>query len=108
MLFDFNLDEPRGEFRSEMDELGEFLKNKANAYAVMAGYTDSVGSEEYNLGLSRRRAESVANYLMNNYNIDQSRIVMNWYGKANPIASNDTEEGRSMNRRVECAVGLSE
>jgi OOP family OmpA-OmpF porin len=108
MLFDFNLDEPRGEFQSEIDELGEFLKSKANAYAVMAGYTDSVGSEEYNLGLSRRRAESVANYLMNNHNIDRSRIVMNWYGKANPIASNDTEEGRSMNRRVECAVGLSE
>jgi len=108
MLFDFNLDEPRGEFQSEIDELGEFLKNTANAYAVMAGYTDSVGSEEYNLGLSRRRAESVANYLMNNHNIDRSRIVMNWYGKANPIASNDTEEGRSMNRRVECAVGLSE
>ena len=76
------------------------------SYAVLAGFTDSVGSEEYNLGLSRRRAESAAAYLMNNANVAEDRIVMQWFGKLNPIAGNDTAEGRSMNRRVEIAVGV--
>lgn len=108
ILFDFDKAEPRNEFQSELNELGKFVNNNPNAYVVLAGYTDSVGTEEYNYMLSRRRAVSVANYLKSNHNIDPSRIVMNWLGKANPIASNDTEEGRSQNRRVEIAVGLEE
>ena len=108
ILFDFDKAEPSNEFQSELNELGKFANNNPNAYVVLAGYTDSVGTEEYNYMLSRRRAVSVANYLKSNHNIDPSRIVMNWLGKANPIASNDTEEGRSQNRRVEIAVGLEE
>jgi OOP family OmpA-OmpF porin len=108
ILFDFGIAEPRAEFRSELDELGKFLQSKSNAYAVLAGYTDNVGTEEYNNMLSRRRAESVAGYLVSNYKVDPSRIVMNWFGKANPVAGNNTAEGRSMNRRVECAVALKE
>ena len=57
------------------------------------------------MGLSLRRAESVANYLMDNFNIGSDRIVVNYYGVANPAASNGTSEGRAMNRRVEIAVG---
>jgi OOP family OmpA-OmpF porin len=68
------------------------------------GYTDNIGSEEYNLGLSRRRAESVADYLLKNYNLDDSQISILWYGKAAPIFSNETEEGRRQNRRVESLV----
>jgi OOP family OmpA-OmpF porin len=108
ILFDFDRDQSRAEFNSELDELGEFLQSKSNAYTVLAGYTDSVGTEDYNMRLSRRRAENVAAYLMSNYTIDPSRIVVTWYGKANPVASNDTADGRSLNRRVECAVGLKE
>jgi OOP family OmpA-OmpF porin len=108
ILFDFDRDQSRAEFNSELDELGEFLQSKSNAYAVLAGYTDSVGTEDYNMRLSRRRAENVAAYLMSNHTIDPSRIVVTWYGKANPVASNDTANGRSLNRRVECAVGLKE
>jgi OOP family OmpA-OmpF porin len=108
ILFDFNMDKPREEFHSELNELGEFMQSKSNAYAVLEGYTDSVGDEEYNQRLSRRRAEGVADYLMSNFNIDASRIVVQWHGKINPVAGNDTAEGRSLNRRVECAVGLTE
>jgi OOP family OmpA-OmpF porin len=104
--FDFDVASHRSEFESELDELGKFMQNKPKSYVVMDGYTDSVGTEEYNLGLSKRRVESVANHLMSNYNIDSSRIVINWYGKTNPVAGNDTAEGRSMNRRVEIAVAL--
>ena len=72
---------------------------------LLEGYTDSTGPEEYNLGLSLRRAESVSNYLMDNYGITSDRIVGNYYGSANPVAGNDTAEGRAINRRVEVAVG---
>lgn len=108
ILFDFDKDQPRAEFQSELDELGAFMTSKPNAYVVLEGYTDSVGTEDYNSLLSRRRVEHVANYLTSNHNVEPSRIVLNWLGQANPVADNATSEGRSLNRRVECAVGLSE
>jgi OOP family OmpA-OmpF porin len=103
--FDFNESEIRASDRRELDEVAEFLRGQSQAYVVLNGYTDNVGSEEYNLALSRRRAESVANYLMNRHGVDRERIVLQWYGYANPVASNDTEAGRAKNRRVEMAVG---
>jgi OOP family OmpA-OmpF porin len=103
--FDFNRDNIRPEFQNELDEVGTFLQNNPGAYVMLVGYTDSIGSEEYNLDLSLRRANSAANYLTSNHNIDRGRIVVNYYGEANPIASNDTDEGRAQNRRVEVAVG---
>ena len=103
--FAFNRDDIRPEFQSELNEVGTFLNNNPDAYVMLVGYTDSIGSEEYNLDLSLRRANSAANYLTSNHNIDRDRIVVNYYGEANPIASNDTEEGRAQNRRVEVAVG---
>ena len=103
--FDFDRYDLRPEFRSELDEVGEFLQNNPDAYVKLVGYTCNIGSEEYNLGLSNRRANSAAEYLTSKHNIDRSRIVVNYYGEANPIASNDTEEDRAQNRRVEVAVG---
>lgn len=103
--FGFDKSDLGSEFQSELDEVGKFLQNHPEAYVMLVGYTDSTGSEEYNLGLSNRRADSAANYLTSNHNIARDRIVVNYYGEANPIASNDTEEGRSQNRRVEVAVG---
>jgi OOP family OmpA-OmpF porin len=105
VLFDFNESAIRPEFNDEIDALGEFLLKNPAAYVMLVGYADSIGSEEYNLGLSQRRAESVAAYLENNHSIARDRIVLNWYGEANPIAGNDTDEGRAQNRRVEMAVG---
>jgi OOP family OmpA-OmpF porin len=104
-LFEFNQSDIRPEFQSELDEVGMFLQNNPSAYVQLVGYTDSIGTEEYNLGLSQRRADSAANYLMNTHNISRERIVVTYYGEANPVASNDTEEGRAQNRRVEIAVG---
>jgi outer membrane protein OmpA-like peptidoglycan-associated protein len=105
ILFDFNRSDLTAQARAELDALGKFLQQKPNATAYMMGYTDAIGSQEYNLGLSQRRAESAAAYLMNTYNIGSTRIVTNWYGKLNPVADNDTEEGRALNRRVEITVG---
>jgi OOP family OmpA-OmpF porin len=106
IMFDFDSAMLKPEYHGELDKVGEFLQSNPDSYAVLAGYTDSVGSEEYNLGLSRRRAESVAAYLMNNANIEEDRIVLQWFGQTNPVAGNDTAEGRRMNRRVEAAVGF--
>jgi outer membrane protein OmpA-like peptidoglycan-associated protein len=64
------------------------------------GYTDSTGSDEYNLDLSRRRAQSVTSYLVAQ-GVDGRRFAVNCFGKSDPIASNATEQGRAQNRRVE-------
>jgi OOP family OmpA-OmpF porin len=64
-----------------------------------------MGSEEYNLGLSLKRTDIVADYLVSNHNISSDRIVRLWFGQLNPVADNSTEEGRRLNRRVELAVG---
>lgn len=105
VLFDFDKASVRTEFVDEVDSLGSFLMKNPSAYVLLEGYTDSTGPEEYNLGLSLRRAESIANYLMDNFNITDDRIVVNYYGEANPAADNSTSEGRMKNRRVEVAVG---
>ena len=76
-----------------------------DAYILLEGYSDGVGDMEYNLALSRRRAESIAFYLMNNFLVDSSRVVWNWYGLSDPVASNASSGGRAENRRVEIAVG---
>lgn len=103
--FDFDKASVRTSYVDEVDALGSFLQKNPAAYVLLECYTDSTGPEEYNLGLSLRRAESVSNYLMDNYMIAGDRIVVNYYGPANPAASNATSKGRAMNRRVEIAVG---
>jgi len=104
ILFDFNKSEIKAEFQDEMEALGKFLQDHGRAYVVLSGFTDNVGSQEYNLWLSRKRAESAAAYLVNRFGIDKSRIITQWYGKAHPLYSNDTEKGRYKNRRVEVIV----
>ena len=104
ILFDFDKVQIRPEFTDELNILGEFLKNNPSTYVVLTGFTDNAGSPEYNLGLARRRAESVEAYLMDKFNVSVGRIVTQWYGLADPAAGNDTSDGRRQNRRVESIV----
>ena len=106
ILFDFNSVAILPEYQADLDQIGEFMQNNPNSYVVLAGFADSVGDQEYNLGLSRRRAESAGAYLQENANIDADRIVADWFGKLNPVADNGTPEGRRLNRRVESAIGF--
>jgi OOP family OmpA-OmpF porin len=102
--FDFNSSAiPAGSYE-ELNKLGDFLREHPNAYVVLSGYTDITGSEEYNLRLARRRAESVQSYLAKYSGVSVGRIITQWYGKEDPIADNTTEEGRQKNRRVETVV----
>lgn len=104
ILFDFNSDELRPEYAEKKMMLVDFLQKTPDAYVVTAGFTDSVGEEEYNLALSQRRVESVKRALTD-AGIDGDRIVTLWYGELDPIADNATPEGRQQNRRVEMAIG---
>ena len=104
VLFDFNSAVLRSEYNAKLDELAGFLKNNPDTYAVAAGFTDSVGNEEYNLALSQQRAASVRSYLVN-AGVDEDQIVDLWFGELNPVGDNMTEEGRQLNRRVEVVVG---
>lgn len=87
----------------ELTEVVAFLAEYPESYIVLRGYTDSVGKDEYNMALSKRRAMAVADFLKE-MGIDGDRIVVQWNGSANPIATNDTDEGRALNRRVEMLV----
>jgi OOP family OmpA-OmpF porin len=102
----FDFDEPniRPDDHERLKKLGEFLKDHPKADVLLEGFTDATGAEDYNLHLSRRRAFRVAQYLMDNFEIPRERIVVQWYGKINPIGDNNTPEGRAQNRRVEVEV----
>lgn len=106
LLFDFDRSDILPPAKEKLKEIGTFLQRNPKTYIVIAGYACDVGDAEYNGRLSRRRAESVANHLKNEFKISQDRIVALWYGSLNPIAENVTEAGRRLNRRVETAVGL--
>ncbi len=83
-----------------LDQAVKTLKMKSNLKVEVAAHTDSTASEEYNLELSQRRAKSVYDYLVA-HGIDASRLTTKGYGESQPVADNDTEEGRARNRRVE-------
>jgi len=70
---------------------------------VIEGHTDSVGSEAYNLDLSQRRADAVRDFLLQN-GVKATQLTTHGYGKASPVASNNTAEGRQQNRRVELVI----
>jgi len=89
---------------SDALELGRFLADNPDAFITLSGFTDRIGSQEYNLALSMVRAASVGFYLEENFAISGNRIVLFGYGEAGPLADNTTEEGRSRNRRVESIV----
>ncbi len=100
VLFDFDKYVVKKEYRKNLDDLGIFLKKNPQTYAVLSGFTDNIGTEAYNIQLSKKRAESVRSYLQKTNKIDSKRLLPYWYGYANPVATNKTARGRQLNRRV--------
>lgn len=92
----------RSQSKAELDELAAGLK-AANLAGEIAGYTDNVGNAASNQALSQQRAEAVRNYLIAQ-GVDAAKITAKGYGMENPIASNNTQEGRQRNRRVQFHV----
>jgi OOP family OmpA-OmpF porin len=101
LLFEFDSADISAKGADRLKKLGEYMKNNPKTGIALFGFTDAKGPSEYNLDLSRRRVESVGSYLERNFKIAPERIALAYYGEANPIASNDTPEGRSQNRRIE-------
>ncbi len=89
--------------RDTLDEVAQSMINYPNSLIDVMGHTDSTGSDAYNLDLSKRRAESVANFLSSR-GVSRARIETIGYGEQYPIADNTSEMGRAQNRRVEIRI----
>jgi OOP family OmpA-OmpF porin len=99
--FDTNKSDIKTKYDEDLNKLGNFLKEWPKAKGEISGYTDSVGTPKYNVGLSQRRAASVKKYLEEKFGIAKDRLTTEGYGESKPIASNKTKEGRQQNRRIE-------
>ena len=103
VLFDFNKATLKPEARSQLAAVLQALKEQPGLNVLIVGHTDSVGSDAYNMGLSQRRAESVATYLVQN-GVPRQSIKTEWHGESQPVASNANAAGRAQNRRVEITL----
>ncbi len=107
ILFDVDKATLKQESRLNLERLAIILNRYEDTNILLEGHTDATGSEDYNLELSRRRAQAVANYLAS-LGVNPTRFTIMGYGESQPIASNDSEEGRRLNRRVEVAIFANE
>ena len=101
--FDFNSARIKPSFYSPLNKIADIMNRYPRTQIVVAGHTDSVGSEAYNMQLSLQRADAVADYLIMR-GVERSRLRTEGRGESEPIATNDTAAGRSQNRRVEIFV----
>jgi len=107
ILFDVNSSNLRGQAETNLAKLAAILNKYEDTQILIEGHTDSTGPDEYNMDLSLRRANSVGNFLAGQ-KVSASRFTLMGYGEKQPIASNDTAEGRQQNRRVEIAIYANE
>lgn len=89
--------------QTTLNKLAGIFKEFPNSNILIEGHTDNVGSDSYNLTLSQNRAQSVSSYLVKQ-GLSSGRFTTKWYGEAQPRYTNDTEQGRSKNRRVELGI----
>jgi outer membrane protein OmpA-like peptidoglycan-associated protein len=101
IYFDTGSDQLRPESHAALAEVGAMLQEYSDLELSVEGHTDSQGDDGYNLDLSDRRAASVRSYLIQEFGIDPARLSSRGLGETQPVASNDTPEGRQQNRRVE-------
>lgn len=100
--FDFGKSSIKRESYPYLNQLASTLI-RTNAKIEVKGHTDNVGSEEFNMNLSKERAKSVMNYLISK-GVSKNKLSYSYYGMSRPLTTNDTEEGRTMNRRVEFEI----
>lgn len=107
LLFDFDSDQLRAESKKNLDNLAKSLSDFGDSKLLLVGHTDDVGTDSYNLDLSRRRAAAVADYLISR-GVPAARIATSGRGETEPIAPNDSDADRQKNRRVEVAISAGD
>lgn len=103
IFFDYNKFQLKDKSKTELDELIKFMKDNADIKGEISGHTDNIGKAEDNITLSLNRAKSVYEYLIDN-GIDKTRLTFKGYGATKPDFSNDNEENRAKNRRIEFKI----
>jgi OmpA-OmpF porin, OOP family len=103
IYFDFDKTTLKKESFVELNKVVDFLQRNPSVEIKIEGHTDSRGSDEYNLNLSQGRSQAVVDYLVSQ-GIDRNRLGAQGYGESKPIDTNDTDEGRANNRRVEFTI----
>lgn len=93
--------------KATLDKLTDIMNKYPGTEVLVAGHTDNTGAAEYNMDLSKRRAQSVVDYLAT-HNISRERIAMTYSGETDPRSTNETPEGRAENRRVEIGIVAGE
>lgn len=104
VLFETDKAIVRPEYYAKIAELAEFMKQYPNTVVTIEGHTDSRGKDGYNQALSQRRVDAVKSVLINQFGVSAERLNAVGYGESQPRASNDTVEGRQLNRRVVAVV----
>jgi outer membrane protein OmpA-like peptidoglycan-associated protein len=103
ILFDFDKATLRREVEFNLVKIATILNQFAEMNILIEGHTDSIGSDEYNLGLSQRRAKAVFDFMISQ-GVEEGRMSWEGYGETRPVADNSTDEGRQRNRRVDLVI----
>ncbi len=107
VYFDINKSDIKGKSAETLQRLAGIFKEYPKSNILIEGHTDSTGGDDYNMILSKQRAQAVTNYLIDQ-GIDAGRFTTKWYGESQPRFDNSTPEGRSKNRRVELGIVASD
>jgi outer membrane protein OmpA-like peptidoglycan-associated protein len=103
ILFDFDKATLRRDVEFNLVKIATILNQFEEMTVLVEGHTDSIGTDEYNLGLSQQRAQAVYDFLVYQ-DVDPARLSVEGYGESRPVADNETEEGRQRNRRVDLVI----
>ena len=104
ILFEFDSSELTSESKKILENIAEILQKQKGINLHIRGYTDNIGTKNYNENLSRERSQRVAAFLMKKMEIPSENVTFRGFGSENPIASNSTADGRKKNRRVEIVI----
>ena len=104
VLFDFDKADIRGDAATALANVATIIRAYPSGSAALEGHTDAKGDDAYNQRLSERRAESVRRWLADKERIDAGKLSARGWGERRPVATNDTDQGRQKNRRVEVVI----
>jgi OOP family OmpA-OmpF porin len=104
VLFDFDKANVKPKYHEELKRVSDYMHAYPWETAVLEGHTDSKGTDAYNMKLSQRRVDNIKKYLVEKLGVSADRLTAVGYGESRPIATNDTDEGRQLNRRVQAVM----